>query len=212
MPPSPVLRFLRDPEFRVRAVRFLLGRPTPLESPDRTVLETIIFPYFQYLPEVQSVLFVGCDWYTRHYEHTYFPGKDYWTIDPAPRARKFAGRKHVVAPLEELGRHFPPERFDLIVCNGVLGYGLNGLEQCHEAFHQCHVRLRSGGYLIVGWDDIPERRPVPMRAIGSLAALQRFEFPPLGGWSYTTDTQYRHTYDFYRRAVPASSRAVLESG
>lgn len=194
-------RFLREPEFRVRVARFLLGRPTPLQTRDRTVLETIIFPYFQYLPGVCSVLFVGCDWYTRHYERAYFEGKDYWTIDPAPRARKFAGRRHVVAPLEELARHFPPQRFDLIVCNGVMGYGLNRLEQCQEAFGQCHSRLRDGGYLVLGWDDIPERRTVPMTAIRSLGDLDRFVFPPLGRWSYTTDTEYRHTYDFYRRAV-----------
>lgn len=197
---APVLRFLRDPQFRVRAVRFLLGRPTPLQAPDRTVLETIIFPYFHFLPEVQSVLFVGCDWYTRHYEEAYFAGKEYWTIDPAPAARKFAGRRHAVAPLEDLERHFPPERFDLIVCNGVFGYGLDGLQQCEAAFRQCHSRLRAGGYLVVGWDDVPERSPVPMEAIASLKAFQRLEFPPLGTWRYLSRTPYRHTFDFYRRS------------
>ena len=39
-----------------------------------------------------------------------------------------------------------------------------------------------------------------MEAIQSLKALDRFGFPPLGGWRYTTDTEYRHTYDFYRRS------------
>lgn len=198
----PAIRFLRDPGFRGRAVRFLLGRPTPLESPDRTVLETIVFPYFQYLAEVQSVLFVGCDWYTRHYESAYFPGKDYWTIDPAQGARKFAGKQHVVAPLEELDRHFPAERFDLIVCNGVFGYGLNGLEQCQAAFRNCDGRLREGGYLVIGWDDVPERRPAPLdEVIEDLGAFARFEFPPLATWRYLTDTPYRHTYDFYRRGA-----------
>lgn len=198
-------RLVRDRQFRSRAVRFLLRRPTPLETPDRTVLETVIFPYFQFLPDVRRVLFVGCDWYTRHYEDAYFPGQDYWTLDPAPAARKFAGRRHVGAPLEELGRHFPPQRFDLIVCNGVFGYGLNELEQCEAAFGQCYSRLRAGGCLLVGWDDVPERSPVPMQAIASLRKFERFEFPPLGAWRYTSDTPYRHTYDFYRR--PASDPA-----
>jgi SAM-dependent methyltransferase len=193
-------------------MRFLLGRPTPLNAPDRTVLETIIFPYFQYLTEVRSVLFVGCDWYTRHYESAYFPDKDYWTLDPAPSARKFAGPQHVVAPLEELGRHFPAGRFDLIVCNGVFGYGLNGLSQCEAAFDQCHSRLRAGGYLVVGWDDIPERTPVPITALRSLHAFQKLEFPPLGSWHYVTDTEYRHTYDFYRRAVTPVSADTRDIG
>jgi SAM-dependent methyltransferase len=200
-------RFVRDREFRVRILRFLLGRPTPLESPDRTVLETLIFPYFRYLPGVRSVLFVGCDWYTRHYGATYFSGKDYWTLDPAPRARKFAGRQHVVAPLEELGRHFPAGRFDLIICNGVFGYGLDRLGQCEQAFRQCESGLAAGGYLVVGWDDVPERTPVRLEAVSSLRAFDRFEFPPLGAWRYVTDTPYRHTYDFYQRA-----RIEVESG
>ncbi|MGH8290668.1 MAG: class I SAM-dependent methyltransferase [Steroidobacteraceae bacterium] len=180
-------------------MRLLLGRARPLEAPDRTVLETIIFPYFHYLPGVDSVLFVGCDRYTRHYESAYFPDKDYWTLDPAPGARKFAGRQHVVAPLEELALHFSSERFDLIVCNEVFGYGLNELKQCERAFDQCHSRLRPGGYLIVGWDDVPKRSPVPMDAIASLKRFERFAFPPLGTWRCKSDTPYRHTYDFYRR-------------
>lgn len=195
------IRFLRDPGFRVRVLGFLLGRPTPLVSPDRTVLETIIFPYFQCLAEIHSVLFVGCDWYTRHYERAFFTGKDYWTIDPAPAARKFAGRQHVLAPLEELGRHFPPERFDLIVCNGVFGYGLNEPDQCEQALRECYSRLRANGYFVMGWDDTFERTSVPMSAIRSLALFERFEFPPLGSWRHTTDTAYRHTYDFYRRTA-----------
>lgn len=198
MRPTFVTRLLRDPEFRVRVARFLLGRATPLETPDRTVLETIIFPYFQYLPGIRSVLFVGCDWYTGHYEATYFTGKDYWTVDPAPGARKFAGRQHVVAPLEELGKHFPPQRFDLILCNGVFGYGLDELSQCESAFEQCRTRLAPDGFLVLGWDDIAERTPVPLAAIQSLKAFLKFEFPPLGTWRYTSDTPYRHTYDFYR--------------
>lgn len=149
------------------------------------------------------MLFVGCDWYTRHYESAYFSGKDYWTIDPAQGARKFAGRQHVVAPLEELDRHFPAERFDLIVCNGVFGYGLDALAQCQRAFGQCRERLRAGGYLVLGWDDIPRRTPVSLESIGSLKSFERLEFPPLGTWRYVTQTVYRHTYDFYRRSVPS---------
>lgn len=205
MRPMLLSRFVRDRQFRARVVRFLLGHPTPLAAPDRTVLETIIFPYFQYLAEVRSVLFVGCDWYTRHYESAHFQGKDYWTIDPAPAARKFAGRQHVVAPLQELQRHFPPQRFDLIVCNGVFGYGLDRREQCEQAFHECHTRLRAGGFLVVGWDDVPERTPVAMEEIASLEAFERIEFPPLGTWRHLTDTAYRHTFDFYRRTPISGS-------
>lgn len=76
---------------------------------------------------------------------------------------------------------------------------MSGPSQCEQAFRQCYSRLREGGYLVVGWDEVPERTPVLISAVRSLGALQKFEFPPLGGWHYVTDTEYQHTYDFYRR-------------
>jgi SAM-dependent methyltransferase len=190
---------LTDGAFRARAVRFLLGLPTPLDTVDRKVLEQTVFGYFLALPDVRSVLFVGCDWYTRHYAQAFFSSTNYWTIDPAESARRFGARQHIVAPLEELDRHFPDRYFDLILCNGVYGYGLDTHQQCEQAFAQCYSRLVSGGYFVLGWDDIASRTPVPLEEIASLQTFGRFVFPPLGSWRYTTDTAYRHTYDFYFR-------------
>lgn len=192
-------RLLTDFGFVKRIVRYSLGLPVRMETEDRRVLEQVIFPYLQTLPDVRSVLFVGCDWYTKHYERTYFKGKDYWTIDPASRAKKFAGPQHHVAPLETLDRFFPPQRFDLIICNGVYGFGLDSREQCDRAFGLCHSRLADGGYFILGWNDIPARTPVPLDEIESLKQFRQWIFPPLGTGRYVTDTPYHHTYDFLRK-------------
>ena len=192
-------RLLTDGVFRARALRFVLGLPTPLESADRKVLEQVIFGYFRALPGIRSVLFVGCDWYTRHYGRTFFAAHNYWTLDPAASARKFGARQHLVAPMEELGRHFPQGYFDVIFCNGVYGYGLDMPEQCERSFEQCHSRLRPEGYFVLGWDDIPRRRPVPLEEIRSLRKFRRHAFPVFGSCSYLTYTRYRHRYDFYQR-------------
>jgi hypothetical protein len=196
---NPLVRLGTDWQFVVRAVRYLLGLPVPMKTEDRRVLEQVIFPYFAALADVRQVLFVGCDWYTRHYEPVFFPARTYWTIDPVQRARRFAGRRHVVDPLEQLPRHFDAAYFDLIICNGVYGFGLDTLPQCEEAFAACHSRLRSGGYLLVGWDDIPARTPVALSDVSSLRLFRQFVFPPLAAWRYRTDTSYRHTYDFYQK-------------
>ncbi|HEY6824557.1 MAG TPA: hypothetical protein VI195_08955, partial [Steroidobacteraceae bacterium] len=121
---NPLVRLCTDWRFAVRALRYLLGLPVPMDTEDRRVLEQIIFPYLASLADVRRVLFVGCDWYTRHYEPVFFPARTFWTIDPAPRARRFAGRQHIVDALENLPRHFDPDYFDLIICNGVYGFGL----------------------------------------------------------------------------------------
>ncbi len=196
--PGPLRRIFTDPTFAVRVARHLLGMPMPLATEDRRVLEEVIFPYFQSSPEIRRVLFVGCAWYTKHYRQT-FKDADYWTIDPDPTTRKFATRQHFTASLERLGDFFPEGHFDLIVCNGVYGFGLDGIEECDRAFQQCHSRLAEGGIMLLGWDDIPARTPVPLADIASLDEFERFIFPPLETWRYLTDTPYRHTYDFYQK-------------
>ena len=198
---SILTRLMTDPAYASRVLRYLVGLPTPLNTTDRRVLETTVFEYFRSSPDIRSVLFVGCDWYTRHYDRAYFGSKNYWTLDPAASARKFGARRHVIAGLEDLGRHFPARYFDLIICNGVYGYGLDTRDQCERAFDECYRALSPGGQLVLGWDDIPRRTPVPLDKIESLRRFTKHEFPPLGTWHYVTNTPYRHTYDFYRVAL-----------
>ena len=196
---STAIRLLTDWTLVVRAVRYALHLPTPMPTEDRRVLERVIFRHYAGLTDIRTVLFVGCQWYTRHYGRAFFPGHDYWTIEPDEGARKYGGRQHVVAPLERLDEHFPEGYFDLIVCNGVYGFGLDTHEQCEIALGHCHSRLRENGYMLFGWNDVPARTPVPLTSLASLARFRRHTFPEFGSWRYLTDTPYRHTYDFYRK-------------
>jgi hypothetical protein len=194
---SVLIRLVTDGSFAMRAIRYALRLPTPLTTEDRRVLERVIFPYYSSRPDIRSVLFVGCEWYTSHYNRAFFHDHDYWTIEPSAQSRKHGGPRHVVAPLERLSEFFRDGYFDLIICNGVYGFGLDSLEQCEAAFTQCHSRLRAGGHLVFGWTDVPARTPVPLESIGSLNLFNRFVFPPFDSWRYVTDTPYAHTYDFY---------------
>ena len=193
-----LLRLLTDREFAVRAVRYALRLPTPSRTEDRRVLEQVIFPYYVSRGDMRSVLFVGCDWYTRHYEKAFFRGRNYWTLEPLEGARKFGSkRRHIVAPLERLDEHFPEGYFDLIIANGVYGFGLDGREQCEAAFAHSHSRLRDGGHLIFGWNDVPQRRPVPLDEISSLKRFKPWTFPGFTSSRVLTDTPHRHVYEFY---------------
>ena len=194
---NAAVRLITDWQFAKRIVRYALGLPVPMETEDRRILEQVIFPYFLTIADIRAVLFVGCDWYTKHYAE-FFRDRTFVTIDPATRAKRFGARRHIVAPLEELDNYVDRAYFDLIICNGVYGFGLDAGAQCERAFAACHSRLREGGYFVLGWDDIRERTPVPLSDIKSLDRFRPWVFPPLGTWRYTTDTLYRHTYDFYR--------------
>jgi SAM-dependent methyltransferase len=194
-----IVPFLTEHGFARRVVRKRLGLPTPLNTTDRIVLEQVIFPEYSKDPSIQTLLFVGCRSYTVHYRERFFPRQSFWTIEPDPAAAVHGAPQHVVAPLEELSRHFPEGHFDLIVCNGVFGWGLDGREQCEAAFSQCHARLKSGGHFLLGWDDIAQRSPLDLNTLSSLKRFQEYSFPPLGTSRYLTDTLYRHTYAFYKK-------------
>ncbi len=183
--------------FAARVLRKRLGLPISLNTEDRRVLEQVILPCYRADSSIKKVLFVGCDSYTAHYQRLYFPTADYWTIDPVPSQRKFGAAQHIVAPLEELSGHFSAGSFDLIVCNGVFGWGLDTARQCEAAFAQCYSSLADKGRMLLGWDDIPQRRPLSLDDLASLSRFRKYVFPAFGSWRYRTDTPYGHTYDFY---------------
>jgi hypothetical protein len=185
--------------FIARVVRKRLRLPTPLDTEDRRVLEQVIFASYRADPAIKTVLFVGCDIHTAHYPSVYFSGVDYWTLDSDPACAGYGAEQHVVAPLEALSANFPADFFDLIICNGVVGWGLDALDQCEAAFSQCYTCLADRGHLLIGWNDIPQRTPVSLAQIPALGRFRKQAFPPFGTWRYLTDTPYRHTYDFYRK-------------
>ena len=162
--------------------RFICRRlrlPASIDTLDRRVLERIILPGYLADPRIRRVLFVGCDNYTTHYEQRFFASHDYWTIEPNPKMRRYGAKQHVIAPLERLTDHFSPGFFDLIICNGVYGWGLDGAEQCKIALANCRTCLAPGGHHLIGWDDIPPHRPaVLLSEAASLAGFDQFQFSP----------------------------------
>ena len=197
---NTAVRLLTDWGFVRRLVRFALGLPVPVETEDRRVLEQVVFPYLAAQPTIKRILFVGCSWYTKHYERAFFRAREFWTMDIDPAARKFAGKHHIVAGLEQLADHFPKNHFDLLICNGVYGFGLDSREQCESAFAECYARLVPDGYFLFGWTDVTARTPVPLESIESLRQFRRYPLEIFGGsWRLVTDTPYRHTYEMYRK-------------
>jgi SAM-dependent methyltransferase len=178
--------------------RALMGRPAVVLTEDRRVLEQVIFAHYTALAEVRTVLFVGCESYTEHYERSFFAGHNYWTIEVDPGRRRFGGKRHVTGRLEQLGQHFPRGFFDLIVCNGVYGWGLDLAKDCETALSECHACLADNGHLIFGWNDIPRWDPAPLALVRAFSSFAEHVVPTLGS-KYLTETTYRHTYRFLQK-------------
>lgn len=164
-------------------------------SPDRTLLQRRIFPFFSKSDDFRKVLFVGCDWYTRGYRRV-FARHDYWTLDVDPDKRRFGAAQHIVDSATRLGNYFVGD-VDVIFCNGVFGHGINTPEEARSAFQGCYDSLRRGGILVIGWNDTPESRPFDPLDSSGLREFKPFVFPPLAVSRFRVPMmRTRHVYDF----------------
>ena len=179
-----------------RRVLFPLGMDLSLRNEDRRVLHETIFPYLLARTDLNRILFVGCEIYTHSYNRL-FAKKEYHTIEPAPERAKYGSRRHVVDTMENMSRHYAPGSFDAIICNGVFGWGLNETSAAECALRAAAHCLRQQGLLVIGWDDVPQRRPFAPLELNALRAFEPFVLPPLGQSEYLTQTASRHTYNFF---------------
>ncbi|WP_438352349.1 methyltransferase domain-containing protein [Microbacterium sp. CJ88] len=168
-----------------------------LATPDRIALEDVIVPGMLARDDVRRVLDIGVAWYTRSYPKL-FAGVDYWTVDYDPASEKIASRQHHTVSATQLDTVFDAGMFDLIVCNGVVGWGLNKPEDVATGVNAMATVLRPGGWLVLGWNDMEGRRVAGLDAL----LAERFEravFPPVGADHLIPDTPYAHRFDFFVR-------------
>jgi SAM-dependent methyltransferase len=168
------------------------------DTPDRTVLECTILPFYQLSEEHERLLFIGCDWYTYGYQRL-FRLKRLTTIDPALDRARFGAESHQIAPMKTMGGVCPPGSVDAIICNGIIGWGLDDLAEAEESFEAAFTALRPGGHLIIGWNDLEGRRPFVPRDVKALKAFEPLKFPGIGVAELKTPGEIRHVYNFYQK-------------
>jgi SAM-dependent methyltransferase len=196
-------------------IRFWLGLTRGMDTPDRRVLEDDILGGLARLPAFGDgrrprVLFVGCDWYTAHYP-SLWPQADFTTIEPDAAKARHGAQRHFGDVLQNLGRHVAPSSFDVIVCNGVYGWGLDKPGDVETAFRACIEALAPGGVLVLGWNDVPRRDPVPLRQVRALDALQPWTMPGVGQRIEVPGSAARHTYVLLRQPVSAGTLGVADA-
>ncbi|MCW1916628.1 class I SAM-dependent methyltransferase [Luteolibacter sp. GHJ8] len=202
---APIARLLLPSDFRLYLRTRRMGGHFRLRTPDRIFLEDEVVPWLRDQAGVKAVLDVGCDWYTRAYPDL-TGAERYETIDLDPaKARHARSSKHHVGSVLELDRHVEADAFDLIMCNGVLGWGVNERNQIAEAAGQLARALKPGGWLVLGWNDVDPWRPACLKAF-EIAPLKRVLFPPAGSDTHLTETKSRHTYRFFKHSMVASDR------
>lgn len=168
--------------------------------PDRRVLERRILPELAQLEKFRRVLFVGVRFYTRKYPRLFGP-TELVTMDFDPRLRRYGAHEHVVDRLENIALHFPHESFDVIIANGVIGWGLDRPEAVNAALAASALVLREGGLLILGINELRAATP----KLEGLESLRRFEPAIFPGFTTprvvvaTPFDEREHTFLFFRK-------------
>lgn len=206
--PSPDDFFLRlKGAARDRSARLItaLGIDLYMRTDDRRILESVILPYYAGRKDFKKLIFIGCEWYTKGYNKI-FTNHEYWTLDKSPCKEQYGSRLHIEDNLENLDTHFQENELDLIICNGVLGWGLDEPARIERAFTSSFHCLRPGGHFILGWNDTPDHRPLPLNEITALKAFAPCIFPALSKHRYLTNNPNRHIYNFYHKPAIAPAQ------
>ncbi|HAM88109.1 MAG: hypothetical protein US83_C0013G0018 [Candidatus Falkowbacteria bacterium GW2011_GWC2_38_22] len=165
---------------------------------DRNVLENIIFPYVLANFNLKTVLDIGREDYQEFYNQ-FFKNQELWTLDYNPEHQEFgAPRRHIIDDAGNVKKHWQDNYFDLIILNGVIGWGLNDIEKIEKALSGIIDILKPGGLLIIGWNNFKDVEVVNPDSIKALGRLKPFVFPPLKTCKFEC-VNGNHTYNFYKK-------------
>ena len=196
--PSAIAYLWLALKYRYIRIMHSLGFRLSLRTEDRHILENTILPYIAQSDKYQTIVFVGCDWYTSKYKK-YFKRKDYWTIEIDPAMTRYGAKRHIIDSVSNLEKHFAPGSVDAVICNGVFGFGLNEPRDVEQAFSAIYSRLRINGLLVFGWNNLPRHKPFPVEQISSLEKFRPYVFPALGTDMLMINNSHQHIFNFYSR-------------
>lgn len=162
---------------------------------DRAYLQKVILPALVRVAP-QRVLSVGVRGYTRTVEKAFDAARTaFWTvdIDPAAAVHGAPGR-HVTVDVRRLGTAFPPAYFDVVLLNGVFGWGVDEPEQMNQALHAVASVLVDEGMLLVGWNTDRAPDPDTLPGIVEFARAAPFGLPERQSFVDVT-----HVYAWYTK-------------
>lgn len=167
------------------------------EFDDRRVLEEIIIPYILENLNPKTILDIGREEDQKFY-NKFYKGRELWTLDIDPKRKEFGAKNHITDSVANLNKHFKQDKFDLIIMNGVFGWGLNEEKEIEDAFKAIYDSLKKGGIFVFGWNNLKGTTPIPIGKIKSLKQFKTLKFPPLKTEQFESATG-RHTYNFYTK-------------
>lgn len=187
----PVLKQLAPATLRHAIYDRLLDREIP-SYPDRVHMRDVILPILAAHPGT-NILNVGCRRYSVDINSRLkAAGKSVSTIDIDPDAARWGAQTHIVGDATCLDAYFPPSTFDVVIFNGVFGFGIDSGDEIDRAFVGLAHVLKPGGILLLGWNVDRVADPIPF--------MRSNVFRPHAGFATATFDDSTHTYRAFERS------------
>jgi SAM-dependent methyltransferase len=178
---------------------------TILRLPDRVYMTDVIIPkIIERRPK--SVLNLGVHYYTDKMQGTLAEaGVDVFTADPDGRKTRWGSAgKHRICKAGDVEGAFPGVTFDVVILNGVLGYGLDTQAEFNRTLRAIATKLNPGGLLVLGWDDNMFHDPLADGAhldlfVDDASLLGAHRVPQVNGLLDTNGKPATKNYDVLRR-------------
>ena len=172
---------------------------------DRQYLERVILPAIA-RQKFEKVLFVGCRAYTKDYGRYFKESQtEFWTTDVDPDAARWGEKsRHRVCDVQDIDRAFAADEFDVVLLNGVFGFGVDDEAAMNRTATAIHRILGPDGILMIGWNVDRSDDPLELESVGRL-----FEpGPVLSLPERKSFDDVSHVFDFVRRKPVAQSTEV----
>jgi SAM-dependent methyltransferase len=178
-----------------------------LRAANRQFLEQSVFGYINRMagqaPGTIKTLFVGVDKHNWHYPRllkTEFHSLD---IEAGKAVYGQPGR-HWTGSATSVAGHYGDNAFDVVVANGLLGFGIDEAQGCRHLLENCEAVLKPGGLLVLGYNDRSDRVPYAVLPM-ALGLFDEFT-PPIAevaGALHRVDDSFQHVYLFLTKRRPA---------
>jgi hypothetical protein len=150
----------------LRSLHHALANIRRARKPDRTVLVKNLFKTLAHQTDTltagKQVLWIGvCHTTAPYYQRLERGGAVVHTIDINPAACRYGHPiRHTIGNATVLEKSYQPQFFDLVFCNGVLGWGIDTPADQKNCFEAMATVMKPGTLLLLGWNTDKMRDPL----------------------------------------------------
>lgn len=151
------------------------------------------------------LLSIGTTKYTKHYYQFFALPNIYKTIDNDHEIIKHTKEGyHINDTVLHLDKYFEQASIDVILFNGVYGWGIDHEDELKLAVDKIYNHLKTEGILIFGWNDNQERDPIGIRNKAIFSKFVPFAINKRGevAFSGSRDNQ---VFWYFQKPMPSVS-------